>query len=114
MRRLFVSVSSVLALVALAAYVPAAAPPSVGTATGPVLQSLGPLTFADDGTMFAADAQTATVFALDLGEQASGGVPGTADVANLDQKIAAMLGAEVWDIAITDLNVHPKTHNSFV
>ena len=46
--------------------------------------------------------------------QAQGGVPGTAGVANLDQKIAGMLGTDAKNITITDLKVHPRTHNSFV
>ena len=82
--------------------------------TSPSWSSIGPLTFAPDGTLYAADPQAATIFALDLGASASGGAPGTASVAGIDQKIAAMLGTDAKEIAITDLAVHPKTHNSFV
>jgi hypothetical protein len=72
------------------------------------------MVFAADGTMFAGDTQAATVFAFTLGAQANGGQPGTADVANINQKIAAMLGTDAAQITITDLAVHPTTHNSYI
>jgi hypothetical protein len=104
----------VLALVAVSAYGPATARVAGAVETSPSWSSIGPLTFAPDGTLYAADPQAATIFALDLGASASGGAAGTASVAGIDQKIAAMLGTDAQEIAITDLAVHPKTHNSFV
>lgn len=112
MRGQLVTLTAALALVALTGYAPTAAPPAVAVSVGPSLQSIGPLSFNTDGTMFAADTQAATIFALDVSAQT--GAPGTADVVNLDQKIGAMLGTDAKDIAITDLAVHPKTHNAFV
>ncbi len=82
--------------------------------TGPSLSSIGPLAFGPDGILYAADRQAATIFALDLGAQATGGAPGTKDVAGVDQQIAALLGTAAAEIAITDLVVHPTTRNSFV
>ena len=106
--------SAVLAFVALTAYAPTVAPPAVAAATGPQLRSLGPLGFAPNGMMYAADSAAATVYALDLGAQAAGGPLGTANIAGIDQKIAAMLGTDARGITITDLVVHPTTHNSFL
>jgi hypothetical protein len=82
--------------------------------TGPTMSSIGPLAFGPDGILYAADRQAATIFALDLGAQATGGTPGTKDVAGVDQQIAALLGTAATEIAITDLVVHPTTKNSFV
>jgi hypothetical protein len=82
--------------------------------TGPTLSSIGPLAFGPDGILYAADRQAATIFALDLGAQATGGAPGTKDVTGVDQQIAALLGTAAAEIAITDLVVHPTTKNSFV
>jgi len=82
--------------------------------TGPTMSSIGPLAFGPDGILYAADRQAATIFALDLGAQATGGAPGTKDVAGVDQQIAALLGTAPAEIAITDLVVHPTTRNSFV
>ena len=82
--------------------------------TGPALESVGPLTFGPDGMLFAADPKGATIFALDLGAQANGGKAGAADVAAIDGKIAALLGTETAAIAVTDLVIHPKTHNAYI
>jgi len=82
--------------------------------TGPVLQSVGVMTFGPDGVLFAADPKAAAIFALDLGAQANGGKAGAADVAAIDGKIAALLGTEPASIAVTDLVIHPKTHNAYI
>jgi hypothetical protein len=82
--------------------------------TGPALQSVGPLAFAPDGTVLAADSKGAAIFALDLGAQATGGKAGAADIPSIDQKIAALLGTEPAAIAVTDLAIHPKTHNAYI
>jgi hypothetical protein len=81
---------------------------------GPSLQSVGPLTFAPDGTLFAADTKAAAIYAFDLGAQAGGGKAGAADVTSIDQKIAALLGTDAASIAVTDLAIHPKTHNAYI
>ena len=82
--------------------------------TGPVLQSVGPMTFGPDGVLFAADTKGARIYALDLGAQANGGKAGAADVPSIDQKIAALLGTAPSTIAVTDLVIHPKTHNAYI
>ena len=82
--------------------------------TGPALQSVGVMTFGPDGMLFAADPKAATIYALDLGAQAGGGKTGAADVAGIDGKIAALLGTEPASIAVTDLVIHPKTHNAYI
>lgn len=81
---------------------------------GPALQSVGPMTFAPDGMLFAADPTAATIYALDLGAQANGGKAGAADVPGIDQKIASMLGSEASAIRVTDLAIHPKTKNAYI
>jgi len=104
---------TVSAIVLLAASAPTATR-LVPAAVAPSLSSIGPLAFAPDGVLFAADKQAATIFALDLGTQASGGAPGAADVTRLDEQIAGMLGTVAAQITITDLAVHPSTKNAFV
>ncbi len=94
---------ALLAFVAVAEYAASGVPTAVAAATGPQLRSLGPLAFGPDGVMYAADSAAATIYALDLGTQAAGGAPGTANVADLDQTLAAMIGTDAKDIAITDL-----------
>src|SRR6187402_3167636 len=83
-----------LVTVFLLAIASASAPLSAGLipAVGPSFSSIGPLTFAPDGTLFAADRAAASIVALKLGAQASGKVAGTKDVESVDTKIAALLG----------------------
>ena len=76
------------------------------------LQSIGPLAFGPDGVLFAADRQAATIYAIDLGAQATGGAPGAKDVAGIDTQIASMLGTDATEVQVTDLAVHPKTRRT--
>lgn len=105
--------AAVLVFALVATSVPMAAR-LVPAALAPSLTSVGPMHFGPDGTLFVADPQAATIYALDLGAQASGGAAGTAAVARLDEKIAALVGTAPAEIRITDLAVHPKSKNSFV
>jgi hypothetical protein len=114
MRTRLIQIAALLALVAVTAYGPATARVVGAGETAASLSSIGPMTFGPDGTLYAADPQAATIYALDLGASANGGAPGTANVTGLDQKLAAMLGTAASEVQITDLVVHPRTHNSFV
>lgn len=112
MRSTLLKLMVAVALAVVTTGSPAAAPPAeTGAAT---FQSIGPLTFAADGLLFAADVQAATIYALDLGAAATGGAPGAKAIPNIDRQIAALLGTDVRQISVTDLAVHPKTHNAFV
>jgi hypothetical protein len=99
---LVLTVAAATTSVSLSARVPA----------GPTLSSIGTLAFAADGTLFAADPQAATIFAMTLG--AMTGTPGTKDVDALDQKIAAIAGTAATEVAIKDIAVDPTSHNTFV
>ena len=116
--RVAVFVVAVLALMyRVGSHVPTSAgqqPQASTQGSGPALQSIGPLTFAPDGTLFAADTQSAAIFAIDLGARATGGAPGAKNIPAIDQKIAAMLGTEAREIQVTDLAVHPKTRNAYL
>src|ERR1044072_7618796 len=68
-----------LGLFALGAVAGHGTPASVlvsASAEGPQMTSIGPLTFGPNGVLFAADTQAATIYALDLGDKASGGAQG--------------------------------------
>lgn len=79
---------------------------------GPSLTSIGALSFGADGTLFAADPSAATIFAIELGSTAA--PSGTMSVDGLDQKIAAIAGTAATEVAIKDIAVDPKSHNTFV
>src|SRR5262245_11000787 len=112
--------SSFLALVGLAAFTAAAvgtisASNSVAdTGAGPTFKYLGPLAFAPDDALLAADAQDVSIAALQLGQHGQGAALSVKDVAGIDQKIAAMLGTTAAELTVTDLVVHPKTKNAYI
>jgi hypothetical protein len=114
MRSLFLKSSLFVAVVMSLSAVPAAAPPAPANGVGPAFKSMGPLTFGPDGLLFAGDTQAASIFALELGALAQGGAPGAKAIAGIDQQIAALLGTDVREIAVTDLAVHPKTRNAYL
>lgn len=105
-----------LAIVFFLAVASASAPLSAGRApvVGHSFSSIGPLTFAPDGTLFAADRTAATIVAMNLGAQAAGKAEGTRDIEGVDAKIAALLGTDAAGITMTDLAVHPTSKNSFI
>jgi hypothetical protein len=114
MRSLSVKALLLVAFVLSASFSPSSARAVAVTGQGPSLTSIGPLTFAPDGTLFAADNQAAALYAFDLGNQASGGAQGAKGLDGIDQKLAALVGSAPGDITITDLAVHPQTHNAYI
>jgi hypothetical protein len=105
---------TVLAIVIASASAPWAARVSAVPAPEATFQAIGPLAFAPaGGVLFAADRQAATIVALEIGT-ATTGTPGTMNVPGIDQKIAALLGTDVSQIAITDMAVHPQTRQTYL
>ena len=92
---------------------PAAAPQATSAPAVLAFGSIGPLTCGADGVLFAADTQAATIYAVNLGALPAGAA-GTKAIPSIDAQIAAMLGADVRDISVTDLVVQPKTGNAFL
>ena len=84
-----------------------------GPETGPALESVGPMTFGPDGMLFAADPRRRRFSrsTRGTGERRQGR---RGRRAAIDGKIAALLGTEAAAIAVTDLVVHPKTHNAYL
>jgi hypothetical protein len=121
MRSTFRNIALVVTFAAAAAFVVgisasartplAPAAPGVQAAS---MTSIGALAFGPADVLFASDTQSASIHALQLGAQANGGAPGTADIEAVDQKIAATLGTDAAGITITDLAVHPRTRNTFI
>jgi hypothetical protein len=64
--------------------------------------------------LFAADTQAATIYALELGDQATGTKAGAGDVAGIDQKVASLLGTTPDAVAVKDLVIHPVSHNAYL
>ena len=81
---------------------------------GAQFKTIGPLTFGPDGVLFAADNQAAKIYALTLGDYASGETKGTQPIDAIDQKIASMLGTDPRELTITDLAINPASKNAFI
>ena len=114
MRTKILTTLGVVALAGVASSWMAAGVPVAAADAGPQMTSIGPLTFGPDGVLFAADTPAATIYALELGDKANGGSPGTQGVDAIDQKIAALLGTDAKEIIVTDMVVHPRTKNAYV
>jgi hypothetical protein len=112
--RSFLKLSALAVAIAASGITPSTSSTAAAQNPAVALQSIGPLAFGPNDVLFAGDTLGATVFALDLGAAATTPAQGTKDVADLDQKIAALLGTDVAAIAVTDLAIHPKTKNAFI
>ncbi len=112
--RFALSIGVAVAAIAVAAASPSRGSVSTRAGVGPSLSSIGTLAFGPGGVLYAADPQSATVFAIDLGASATKGVNGTKDVAGIDQQVASLLGTAASEIAITDIAVDPRTRNTYV
>lgn len=75
------------------------------------LQSIGPMTFADQGVLLVGDPMTATVHAIDTEDSKSGS--GTPSIDNLSTAIQSSLGIE-GKLEIGELAVNPDTGNAFI
>ncbi|MDA7977708.1 MAG: hypothetical protein MPJ50_02925 [Pirellulales bacterium] len=80
----------------------------------PQLVTAGPLAFGPQGILFVGDTRSATIFAIATGD-ATGDPNGvTMDVANLNGKVAALLGADSASIRINDVVVNPASGQVYV
>jgi hypothetical protein len=114
MRMKILATLGLFALVAVAGHgIPASVPVSA-SAAGPEMTSIGPMIFGPTGVLFAADTQAATIYALELGDKASGGAQGAKGIDAIDQKIAGLLGTDAKEIVVTDMVVHPRTKNAYI
>lgn len=80
----------------------------------PDLKSAGPMAFGPDGVLFIGDPQSAAIFAIDTAEKAPAKTIGPIKVAQIDKKVAALLGASADQILINDLAVNPRTGTAYL
>jgi hypothetical protein len=114
MRYVFLKLALVVAVASLMSGSISAQTSSVGHSKGPHFRYIGPLAIGPNDTLFAADSQEVSIYSLQLGKFARGGVAGTKSIPEIDRKIAALLGTVPADVVITDMKVLPKTHNTFI
>lgn len=81
--------------------------------TGPKLESIGPMAFGPEGTLFIADPKQATVFAVETGDNEVDKKTAPA-VEGLGATIADMLGTERDGIQVKDLAINPVTGRAYI
>jgi hypothetical protein len=91
----------------------AADPP--GLAAGkPDIRSLSALAFGPEGVLFVGDSKGGAVYAIDLGARPAGEVKDPKEIADVEGKLAALLGATAADVMIHDLAVDPVSKQSYL
>lgn len=73
----------------------------------PELKHAGPLAFGPDGVLLIGDSLSASVFAIETVERPSTSAEGEINIAGINKKIAAMVGASAEDTLINDMAVNP-------
>ncbi|HYF29526.1 MAG TPA: hypothetical protein VD993_00255 [Chitinophagaceae bacterium] len=73
----------------------------------PSIQSISAIAFGPDGILFVGDSKSGAVFAIDTKDKTMVEKASTAEIKNIDQKIAAVLGTEAKNIRIQDIAVNP-------
>lgn len=76
------------------------------------LKSLTSITFSKDGVLFLADPLGMKIYALDE-KQMNADKAQTVDVANIDEKLAAILGVSAKDLKIEDMAVNPTSREVY-
>jgi hypothetical protein len=111
--------SKSLALGLLAAAIPLATPLGAQENAppkkpAPPIAAMSALAFSPDGVLFVGDAVTAAVFALDLGPRSKSGEVKVVEIADIETKIAALVGTRAADVVIHDLAVDPLSWDIYL
>jgi hypothetical protein len=73
----------------------------------PEIRSMSALAFGPDGVLFVGDSRAGAVFAIELGDKAPRDVAKPERVADVEGKLAALLGATPADVLVHDMAVNP-------
>lgn len=83
--------------------------------TGDVkLTSAGPLAFAPDGILLAADPKAATIVGFATGDVSKSAKAAHYDISNLEEKLAGALGSTPKEIQIVDMAINPLSGNAYL
>src|SRR5262245_21385906 len=77
----------------------------------PDLRSMSAHAFGPGSVLFLGDGKGGAVFALDLGDKTPREVKDPKEVADVEGKLAALLGATPADVLVHDLAVNPASKN---
>lgn len=76
-------------------------------------KSIGPITFAPDGTLFAADTKAAAIVALAPDDKSDKKEAADVKIDDVDKQIAALLGTAPDQMSINDIAVNPVTKHVY-
>lgn len=77
------------------------------------LTSAGPLAFAPEGILLAADPKAATITGFATGDVSPTAKTAKFEIANLEEKLAGALGATPKEIQIVDMAINPLSGNAY-
>jgi hypothetical protein len=101
-------VLAVVAAIVVCAASPCAADETSSLKKGtPDLKSAGPIAFGPQGILFIGDPRGAAIFAIDTGDKNQGKADSGLRLENLDGKIASLLGIDVKQLEVKDMQVNP-------
>jgi hypothetical protein len=99
----------------LAFSIASAATPAGGLTEGKAeFKSMGPLAFSPDGILFIADTKSAAITAVATGDAKAKAAAKPVKIEELDKKVASLLGTAADQIRLTDMAVHPGTHEIYL
>jgi hypothetical protein len=104
---------AVALLLATVTTVNAAAVDSLKQGT-PELKSMGALAFGPEGIIFIADTRDASIFAIATEDTKASDAKEGLKIANVNEKIASLLGIESDQLKINDLTVNPLSTNLYL
>ena len=78
------------------------------------LKFAGALEFADDGTLFVGDNYNGAIYAFEMPSDGGPDQIAPSSIANIDAKIAELLGVGVGAIEINDMAAHPVSHDLYI
>ncbi|WP_306143784.1 hypothetical protein [Roseibium sp. MMSF_3412] len=74
----------------------------------------GALEFSEDGTLFVGDNHNGAIFAFEIPEEANDQQIKPSSIANIDAKIAELLGVNAGAIEINDIAAHPVSNDIYI
>ena len=74
----------------------------------------GALEFADDGTLFVGDNYNGAIYAFEIEASGESGQIAPSSIANIDAKIAELLGVGAGAIEINDMATHPVSNDVYI
>lgn len=80
----------------------------------PDIKHAGPLAFAPHGVLLVGDTVSSAVYAFDTGDDKAVSGEKAVNIEGVNQKIAAMMGADVAETVINDLAVNPLSGNLYL